>query len=118
MKSIQPTPKGKTLYVKMKDKNPSIKSTKQMRAWVDITQRKNKSKPLTKKIGKRPYANKTHGYEMTINNDKTVIYHKLGSDGGALVMMCGKDEEPQPSATTHWKIVMACACCRAMNTHY
>jgi len=38
---------------------------------------------------------------MTINNDKTVIYHKLGSDGGALVMMCGKDEEPQPSATTH-----------------
>jgi hypothetical protein len=52
MKLIQPTPKGKTLYVKIKDENPSIKITRQMRARVDITQRKNKSKPSTKNKGK------------------------------------------------------------------
>jgi hypothetical protein len=48
MKFIQPPPKGRTLYIKIKDENPSIKSTRQMRAHVDITQRKNKSKPSTK----------------------------------------------------------------------
>jgi hypothetical protein len=41
---------------------------------------------------------------MTINANKedlrrkdkrTVIYHKSTNDGGALVMMCGTDEEPQ-----------------------
>jgi hypothetical protein len=26
--------------------------------------------------------------------------HKLASDGGALIMMCERDEEPPPSATT------------------
>jgi hypothetical protein len=29
-----------------------------------------------------------------------VIYHKLDSDGGALAMMCGRNQEPQLSATT------------------
>jgi hypothetical protein len=23
--------------------------------------------------------------------------------------MCGRDEEPRPNVTTHWKIIMACA---------
>jgi hypothetical protein len=30
-----------------------------------------------------------------------VIYHKLDSDGGALAMMCGRNQEPQPSATAY-----------------
>jgi hypothetical protein len=34
----------KTLYIKIKDGNPSIKSIRQMRARVDITQRKKKNK--------------------------------------------------------------------------
>jgi hypothetical protein len=47
---------------------------------------------------------------MTINANKkdlrqkdkrTIIYHKSTSDGGALVMMCGRDEEPQSSVATH-----------------
>jgi hypothetical protein len=37
---------------------------------------------------------RTHGYEMT-------VCHKSAIDGGALVMMCGRDEEPQPSAIAH-----------------
>ncbi len=44
---------------------------------------------------------------MTINDNKkylrqkkVVIYHKLASDKGALAMMCGRDEEPQPSVVT------------------
>jgi hypothetical protein len=37
----------KTLYIKIKDGNPSIKGTGQMRAQVDKTQRKNKSKQST-----------------------------------------------------------------------
>ncbi len=32
--------------------------------------------------------------------------------------MCGRNEEPWPSAMTHWKIATACAHCRAMDTHY
>jgi hypothetical protein len=36
--------KRKIQYIKIKDRNPSIKSTKQMRAQVDTTPRKNKSK--------------------------------------------------------------------------
>jgi hypothetical protein len=27
--------------------------------------------------------------------------HKLASDGGALAMMCERDEEPQPSVVAH-----------------
>jgi hypothetical protein len=38
---------------------------------------------------------------MKAEDEKVVIYHKSGSDGSALVMMCARDEEPQPSATTH-----------------
>jgi hypothetical protein len=57
-----------------KDGNPSIKSTRQMRTQVYTTQRQNKSKQSTKKSSKkieqRPYAKRTHGYEMTINNNK------------------------------------------------
>jgi hypothetical protein len=34
----------KTLYIKIKDGNPSIKSRKQMKAREDTTQRKNKRK--------------------------------------------------------------------------
>jgi len=48
MNLIQPPPKGKTLYIKIKDKNPSMKNTRQMRAQIDIAQRKNKEKTLCK----------------------------------------------------------------------
>jgi hypothetical protein len=43
---------------------------------------------------------------MTINNNKkdlrkgAIIYHKSASDGSALPMICEKDKEPGPSATT------------------
>ncbi len=42
---------------------------------------------------------------MIINNDKEDLrqkscHHKLASDGDPLVMMCGRDEEPLPSAIT------------------
>jgi hypothetical protein len=37
-----------------------------------------------------------------------IIYHKSASDGDALTMMCGKDEEPRPSRTSH---------CRVMDVH-
>ncbi len=46
---------------------------------------------------------------------KTLICHKLASDRSALAMMCGRDEEPWPSASARWKIAMACACCKAIN---
>jgi hypothetical protein len=39
----------KNLYIKIKDVNPSIKSTRQMRAQVDTTKRKNESKHSTEK---------------------------------------------------------------------
>jgi hypothetical protein len=38
----------KTMYIKIKDRNSSIKSTRQMKAQVDTTQRKNKSEQSTK----------------------------------------------------------------------
>jgi len=60
------TLKGKHC-VKIKDKNPSIKSTRQMRTQIDTNQRKNESKQSTKKR-KKPYANRIHGYEMMIND--------------------------------------------------
>ncbi len=41
------------MYIKIKDKNPSIKSTKQMKARVDTTQRKNKSKQSMKNKEKK-----------------------------------------------------------------
>jgi hypothetical protein len=42
---------------------------------------------------------------MKTYDEKAVIYHKLGSDGGALVMMCARDEESQPSATPTEKLL-------------
>jgi len=59
----------KTLYIKIKDENPFIKGTRQMRAQANKTQRQNKSKQSTK-IRKKPYANRTHGYEMMTNYNK------------------------------------------------
>ncbi len=54
---------GKTLYIKIKDRNPSIKSTRQMRATIDTTQKKKKKKTNNQqKIKKKLYANGTHGY--------------------------------------------------------
>ncbi len=41
---------------------------------------------------------------------RVVIFHKSTSDGGALAMVCGRDEEPRSSVTVCWKIVMTCAC--------
>jgi hypothetical protein len=49
--------------------NPSIKSSKQMKTQINITQRKNKSKQSTKNKEKS-YANRTHGYKMIINDNK------------------------------------------------
>jgi hypothetical protein len=57
------------MYIKIKDGIPSIKSTRQMKAQVDTTQRKYKSKQSTKNK-KKTYANRTYGYEMMINNNK------------------------------------------------
>jgi hypothetical protein len=52
--------KKKTLYIKIKDENQSIKSTRQMRAQVNTTQRKNKSKQSTE-IKLKLYANRSQG---------------------------------------------------------
>jgi hypothetical protein len=41
-----------------------------MRTLIDTTQRKNKSKQSTKQIRQTPYAKRTHGYKMTINDNK------------------------------------------------
>ncbi len=48
---------------------------------------------------------------------KSYFCHKLVSDGGALVMMCGRDEEFGPSVIAHWRIVMAYTHYKAMDTH-
>jgi hypothetical protein len=42
----------KALYIKIKYGNPSIKSTRQMKAQENTSQRKNESKQSTKKKGK------------------------------------------------------------------
>jgi hypothetical protein len=49
-------------------------------------------------------------------DEKVVVYHKSANDKGALAMMCGREEEPRPSAAARWKIAMACAHCKAMDT--
>ncbi len=75
--------------------NPSIKSTRQMRTQGDTTQKK-KVNNQQKKIRQRPYAKRTHGYKMTINDNKDdpkqKSYHLPQqietSDEGALTMMC------------------------------
>jgi hypothetical protein len=51
-------------------------------------------------------------------DEKVVICHKLTSDGGALTMMCGRDEKPWSNAIGRWKIVMVCTHCKAMDTRY
>jgi hypothetical protein len=40
-----------------------------MKTQINTTQRKNKSKQSTK-IKERPYVKRTHGHEMTINDNK------------------------------------------------
>jgi hypothetical protein len=45
--------KKKTMYKKIKDGNSSIKSTWQMKARIDTTQRKNESKKSTKNKEKK-----------------------------------------------------------------
>jgi hypothetical protein len=50
---------------------------------------------------------------MTINNNKED--HKSNSDGGALVTMCGRNEEPQSNVVACWRIIIACTCCKAMD---
>jgi hypothetical protein len=62
---------------------------------VDTTQRKNNQQKSSK-----PYAKCIDDYEMTIDNNKEDLkrksyhYRKLPNDGGALAMMCGRDEKP------------------------
>ncbi len=52
--------KKKNLIYKIKDKNPSIKSTRQMRTLIDTTQRKNRNKQSTENIRKKKsYASRT-----------------------------------------------------------
>jgi hypothetical protein len=46
-----------------------------------------------------------------------ILCHKSTNDGGALVGMCGRDEDLWLSVATCWRIMMACACYRAINTH-
>jgi len=60
------------MYIKIKDQNPSIKSTRQMKAGVDKTQRKKKKKNQQSRKNKerKPNANMTQGYEMMINDNK------------------------------------------------
>jgi hypothetical protein len=60
---------------------------------------------------------------MITNNDKknpkweSCCLLKSINDESALIMMCGKNEEHQPSVIAHWRIVIACAHCKAMDTH-
>jgi hypothetical protein len=49
-------------------------------------------------------------------DERVAICHKLTNDESALAMMCGRDEEPWLSATTCWKIAMACTCYKVMDT--
>jgi hypothetical protein len=49
-------------------------------------------------------------------DERAIICHKSTSDGNVLAMMCGRDEEPQPSVVAQWKIIMACAHYMAMDT--
>ncbi len=62
----------KILWIKIKDGNPSIKSTRQMKTQLHTTQRKNKSK----QVKSLPCTKRTHDYEMTINNNKEHLRQK------------------------------------------
>ncbi len=46
-----------------------------------------------------------------------MLYHTLVNDGGALAGMCGRDEELWLSVVAHWRIAMAYAHYRAIDTH-
>jgi hypothetical protein len=73
---------------------------------------KYKANESTSKHNPKKKWNRTHSYEMTINitkktqDEKIVICHKSTNDEGALAIICGGDEEPQPSAAACWKIAM------------
>ncbi len=54
----------KTPHKKIKDKNPSLKNTRQIRTRVNTTQRKNENKQSTKKRKRKRFANKIQNYEM------------------------------------------------------
>jgi hypothetical protein len=41
--------------------------------------------------------------------------NQLVMEGGTLTMMHQWEKESGPGATAYWKIVMACACCKAMH---
>jgi len=62
--------KKKPLYIKIKDENPSIKSIRHIKEQINTTQKK---QTINKKIRKKPYANRTHGYEMMTNNNKEYL---------------------------------------------
>jgi hypothetical protein len=65
------------MYLKIKDENPSIKSTRQMRTWENTTQKQKKiKKKWTKNKEKKSYVIRTLGYEMTINNNKEDLRQK------------------------------------------
>jgi len=65
------------MYIKIKDENPSIKSTRQMRTWENTTQKQKKiKKKWTKNKEKKSYVIRTLGYEMTINNNKEDLRQK------------------------------------------
>jgi hypothetical protein len=49
---------------------------------------------------------------------KIVVCHKSTNDGSAVTMMCGKDEKPWPSVAVRWRIVMAYARYKVMDTSY
>jgi len=96
------------MYIKIKDGNPSIKSTRKMRAQVNTTQKIKMKANNQKKVKKTFYENRTYGYEMTINDNKDDLKQKKMSfvtnllvTKGALAIMCGRAEEPQPSGAAH-----------------
>jgi hypothetical protein len=60
--------KKKNFVHKNQGQEPTHQITRQMRAQVDTTQRKNKNNQT--KIRLKPYANRTHSYEMMNNDNK------------------------------------------------
>jgi hypothetical protein len=58
----------KILYIKIKDKNASIKSTRQTRAQGHTTQRKKKQTINKNKV--KTYVDRTYGNKMMININK------------------------------------------------
>jgi hypothetical protein len=58
----------KTRYIKIKDRNPSIKSTRQIESMSRHNLKERKKKPTIKE--RKSNANMTQGYEMIINDNK------------------------------------------------